>query len=51
MENFEWKKSVLLFNSAFVCRQLFEKMCMMLGGRVAESLTFNNVTSGWLTFV
>lgn len=27
-------------------QQLFEKMCMALGGRVAESLTFNRVTTG-----
>ncbi|PSN48736.1 Paraplegin [Blattella germanica] len=26
--------------------ELFEKMCMALGGRVAESLTFNSITSG-----
>lgn len=26
--------------------QLFEKMCMILGGRVAESLTFNKITTG-----
>lgn len=26
--------------------QLFERMCMALGGRVAESLTFNRVTTG-----
>ncbi|XP_067004008.2 mitochondrial inner membrane m-AAA protease component paraplegin [Anabrus simplex] len=26
--------------------ELFEKMCMALGGRVAESLTFNRVTTG-----
>ena len=26
--------------------QLFERMCMALGGRVAESLTFNKVTTG-----
>ena len=26
--------------------QLFERMCMSLGGRVAESLTFNRVTTG-----
>ncbi|CAG7825507.1 unnamed protein product [Allacma fusca] len=26
--------------------ELFERMCMALGGRVAESLTFNRVTSG-----
>ncbi|MPC09430.1 Paraplegin [Portunus trituberculatus] len=26
--------------------QLFEKMCMALGGRVAESLVFNRVTTG-----
>lgn len=28
--------------------QLFEHMCMMLGGRVAESIIFNSVTSGML---
>lgn len=26
--------------------QLLERMCMMLGGRVAESLTFNRITTG-----
>ncbi|XP_043287010.1 paraplegin [Venturia canescens] len=26
--------------------QLFERMCMALGGRVAESLTFNRITTG-----
>jgi len=26
--------------------ELFEKMCMALGGRVAEAITFNQVTSG-----
>lgn len=26
--------------------QLFDKMCMALGGRVAESLVFNRVTTG-----
>lgn len=26
--------------------QLFDRMCMTLGGRVAESLTFNKVTTG-----
>lgn len=26
--------------------QLFERMCMALGGRVAESLTFNSITTG-----
>ncbi|XP_033223072.1 paraplegin [Belonocnema kinseyi] len=26
--------------------QLMERMCMMLGGRVAESLTFNKITTG-----
>ncbi|XP_071050116.1 mitochondrial inner membrane m-AAA protease component paraplegin [Onthophagus taurus] len=26
--------------------ELFEKMCMTLGGRVAESLTFNRITTG-----
>ncbi|GLV42688.1 Paraplegin [Carabus blaptoides fortunei] len=26
--------------------ELFERMCMILGGRVAESLTFNKITTG-----
>lgn len=26
--------------------QIFERMCMALGGRVAESLVFNRVTTG-----
>lgn len=26
--------------------QLFERMCMAMGGRVAESLTFNKITTG-----
>lgn len=26
--------------------QLFDRMCMMLGGRVAESITFNRITTG-----
>jgi spastic paraplegia protein 7 len=26
--------------------ELFERMCMTLGGRVAESLTFNRITTG-----
>ncbi|XP_076248876.1 SPG7 matrix AAA peptidase subunit, paraplegin [Calliopsis andreniformis] len=26
--------------------ELFQKICMMLGGRVAESLTFNKITTG-----
>ena len=26
--------------------ELFERMCMALGGRVAESLTFNRITTG-----
>lgn len=26
--------------------QIFERMCMALGGRVAESLVFNKVTTG-----
>ncbi|XP_012259644.2 paraplegin [Athalia rosae] len=30
----------------FSKEQLFERMCMALGGRVAESLTFNKVTTG-----
>lgn len=30
----------------FTKEQLFERMCMMLGGRVAESLTFNQITTG-----
>ena len=30
----------------YTTEQLFEKMCMALGGRVAESLIFNKVTTG-----
>ncbi|XP_050691360.1 paraplegin-like [Eriocheir sinensis] len=30
----------------FTQQELFEKMCMALGGRVAESLVFNRVTTG-----
>ncbi len=26
--------------------QLFDRMCMALGGRVAEAITFNRVTTG-----
>ncbi len=26
--------------------EMFDKMCMALGGRVAESLTFNRITTG-----
>lgn len=26
--------------------ELFELMCMIMGGRVAESLTFNKITTG-----
>lgn len=26
--------------------QLFERMCMALGGRVSEAITFNRVTTG-----
>lgn len=26
--------------------QLFERMCMALGGRAAEAITFNHVTTG-----
>lgn len=33
-------------NKLFTTEQLFEKMCMALGGRVAESLVFNRVTTG-----
>ncbi|CAH1780186.1 unnamed protein product [Owenia fusiformis] len=33
-------------NKLYSTEQLFEKMCMALGGRVAESLTFNKVTTG-----
>ena len=28
------------------CAQLFEKMCMALGGRCAEALVFDRVTTG-----
>ncbi|XP_059214152.1 paraplegin [Centropristis striata] len=30
----------------FTKEQLFERMCMALGGRVAESITFNKITTG-----
>ncbi|KAK9882600.1 hypothetical protein WA026_022228 [Henosepilachna vigintioctopunctata] len=30
----------------FTKEQLFERMCMTLGGRVAESITFNKITTG-----
>lgn len=30
----------------FTKDQLFERMCMALGGRVAEAVTFNRVTTG-----
>ncbi|XP_069757987.1 mitochondrial inner membrane m-AAA protease component paraplegin isoform X3 [Narcine bancroftii] len=30
----------------FTKEQLFERMCMALGGRVAEAITFNKVTTG-----
>ncbi|XP_021364503.1 paraplegin-like isoform X2 [Mizuhopecten yessoensis] len=33
-------------NYLYSNQQLFDKMCMMLGGRAAESITFNHVTSG-----
>lgn len=30
----------------FTKEQLFERMCMALGGRVSETISFNKVTSG-----
>ncbi|XP_033753797.1 paraplegin-like [Pecten maximus] len=33
-------------NYLFSDQQLFDRMCMMLGGRAAENITFNHVTSG-----
>lgn len=30
----------------FTREQLFERMCMALGGRVSESISFNRATSG-----
>lgn len=30
----------------FTKDQLFERMCMALGGRVSEAITFNKVTTG-----
>lgn len=30
----------------FTKEQLFERMCMALGGRTAEAITFNKVTTG-----
>lgn len=32
----------------FTKEQLFERMCMALGGRTAEAITFNKVTTGTL---
>lgn len=32
----------------FTKDQLFERMCMALGGRAAEAITFNKVTTGTL---
>lgn len=32
----------------FTKEQLFERMCMALGGRTAEAITFNKVTTGAL---
>ncbi|XP_060063563.1 paraplegin-like [Ylistrum balloti] len=33
-------------NYLYSNQQLFDRMCMMLGGRAAENITFNHVTSG-----
>ena len=30
----------------FTKEQLFERLCMALGGRVSETISFNKVTSG-----
>lgn len=30
----------------FTKEQLFERMCMALGGRASEAITFNKVTTG-----
>lgn len=30
----------------FTKEQLFQRMCMALGGRAAEAITFNKVTTG-----
>lgn len=30
----------------FTKEQLFERMCMALGGRTSEAITFNKVTTG-----
>lgn len=34
----------------FTKEQLFERMCMALGGRAAEAITFNRVTTGKCVF-
>lgn len=34
----------------FTKEQLFERMCMALGGRTAEAITFNKVTTGTICF-
>lgn len=35
----------------FTKEQLFERMCMALGGRAAEAITFNKVTTGTLQLI
>jgi spastic paraplegia protein 7 len=38
--------NTLIYSGHCFLFQLFERMCMALGGRVAESLTFNKITTG-----
>ena len=45
-ENSESISFYYLSFSIFHYLQLFEQMCVALGGRVAESIIFNSVTSG-----
>jgi spastic paraplegia protein 7 len=35
----------------FSKEQLFERMCMALGGRASEAITFNKVTTGTVFIV
>lgn len=34
------------FPKSLYLSQLFDRMCMALGGRAAEAITFNSITSG-----
>lgn len=53
VNNAKFRSVTILTNNGLVSSnctsrlsQLFERMCMALGGRVAESVTFNRITTG-----